>query len=201
MGAIPVSFEIEAESLDQAVSGYAAAAKQAVERTVRLTQKYRIDGRDLDLRLRWVDFTEADAERVRAAATYLRPRVPEIVRAFYDHSFGFPPFVEKLDYAGSNRSRLEQAQQGYLLGLLDAHVDDTCGHGSGGAADELSDGRDLAPIFIATGKVEEELCCVGDAESGEVAQKGRSPGKGKALQRQPDRISAHSKLTSTRSIG
>ena len=41
MGAIPVTFEIDAASLDQAVTRYAAAAKQAVERTVREIQDLR----------------------------------------------------------------------------------------------------------------------------------------------------------------
>ncbi len=41
MGAIPVTFEIDATSLNGAVTGYAAAAKQAVERTVKEIQELR----------------------------------------------------------------------------------------------------------------------------------------------------------------
>lgn len=41
MGPLPVSFEIEADSLDAAVAGYAEAAKAAVERTVRELQELR----------------------------------------------------------------------------------------------------------------------------------------------------------------
>ncbi len=41
MGALPLSFEIDAESLQEAVSNYAAAAKDAVERTVRDIQELR----------------------------------------------------------------------------------------------------------------------------------------------------------------
>ena len=41
MGALPVTFEIEAASLEDAVSKYAAAAKQAVERTVKELQELR----------------------------------------------------------------------------------------------------------------------------------------------------------------
>ncbi len=41
MGPLPISFEIEATSLDQAVQGYAAAAKVAVERTVKELQDLR----------------------------------------------------------------------------------------------------------------------------------------------------------------
>jgi hypothetical protein len=41
MGALPLSFEIDARSLPEAVSGYAAAAKDAVERAVRELEDLR----------------------------------------------------------------------------------------------------------------------------------------------------------------
>jgi hypothetical protein len=41
MGALPLSFEIDADSLTEAVSNYAAAAKDAVERTVKDIQELR----------------------------------------------------------------------------------------------------------------------------------------------------------------
>lgn len=41
MGAIPVTFEIDAATLDAAVAQYPAAAKQAVERTVKEIQEMR----------------------------------------------------------------------------------------------------------------------------------------------------------------
>jgi regulator of protease activity HflC (stomatin/prohibitin superfamily) len=41
MGPLPVTFEIEAASLDAAVTGYAKAAKVAVERTVNELQELR----------------------------------------------------------------------------------------------------------------------------------------------------------------
>ena len=41
MGPLPINFEIEAKSLAEAVEGYAAAAKVAVERTVRELQDMR----------------------------------------------------------------------------------------------------------------------------------------------------------------
>jgi hypothetical protein len=41
MGPLPVSFEIEAKNLADAVTGYAEAAKEAVERTVRELQEMR----------------------------------------------------------------------------------------------------------------------------------------------------------------
>lgn len=41
MGAIPVTFEIEAAGLDEAIKNYEAAAKEGVERTVKEIQEYR----------------------------------------------------------------------------------------------------------------------------------------------------------------
>jgi len=41
MGPLPINFEIEAKSLAGAVNGYAAAAKVAIERTVRELQEMR----------------------------------------------------------------------------------------------------------------------------------------------------------------
>ena len=41
MGAIPVTFEIEAATLAEAVKNYAAAAKEGVERTVKEIQELR----------------------------------------------------------------------------------------------------------------------------------------------------------------
>jgi hypothetical protein len=41
MGAIPVTFEIDATTLDDAVKKYEAAAKEGVERTVKEIQEYR----------------------------------------------------------------------------------------------------------------------------------------------------------------
>jgi hypothetical protein len=41
VGALPLSFEIEARNLSEAVAGYAAAAKEAVEQAVRELQDLR----------------------------------------------------------------------------------------------------------------------------------------------------------------
>jgi hypothetical protein len=41
MGALPVSFEIDAPALDSAIAKYGAAAKDAVERTVKELQELR----------------------------------------------------------------------------------------------------------------------------------------------------------------
>lgn len=41
MGPVPISFDIEAKSLDQAVAGFAKAASAAIERTVQQIQEMR----------------------------------------------------------------------------------------------------------------------------------------------------------------
>jgi len=41
MGALPLSFEIDAKSLDQAVANYAPAAKEAIEKAVREIEEVR----------------------------------------------------------------------------------------------------------------------------------------------------------------
>jgi hypothetical protein len=41
MGPVPINFEIEATTLDQAVAGFGSAAAQAIERTVQQIQEMR----------------------------------------------------------------------------------------------------------------------------------------------------------------
>jgi hypothetical protein len=41
MGPVPISFEIDSQSLDQAVAGFATAAAAAIERTVQQIQEMR----------------------------------------------------------------------------------------------------------------------------------------------------------------
>ena len=41
MGPVPINFEIEGETLDQAVEGFSAAANAAIERTVQQIQEMR----------------------------------------------------------------------------------------------------------------------------------------------------------------
>lgn len=41
MGALPLSFELEAKNLEEAVSKFSAGAKEAFERTVRELEEYR----------------------------------------------------------------------------------------------------------------------------------------------------------------
>ncbi|PKN80157.1 MAG: hypothetical protein CVU47_09535 [Chloroflexi bacterium HGW-Chloroflexi-9] len=83
-----------------------------------------IDSADRELRLRWVQLTSEDAERIRRAAPMVRPMGREIVKAFYDHSFQFSAFTAKVGESASNRERLESAQYDYLMSLLDASFDD-----------------------------------------------------------------------------
>lgn len=83
-----------------------------------------IDSADRELRLRWVQLTSEDAERIRRAAPLVRPMGREIVKAFYDHSFQFSAFTAKVGESASNRERLESAQYDYLMSLLDASFDD-----------------------------------------------------------------------------
>ncbi|MGE3961714.1 MAG: methyl-accepting chemotaxis protein [Dehalococcoidia bacterium] len=82
-----------------------------------------IDNADRDVRLKWVQLTPQDAERIRRAAEFLRPQSKEIVKRFYDHSFQFPQFTAKLGFANSNRDRLEGAQHDYFLKVLDPTFD------------------------------------------------------------------------------
>jgi len=95
-----------------------------VAATTTLAEHLSIDRNDLDLRLRWVQFGDREAELVRAAAVYLRPAAAEIAREFYDHSFRFPEFTRKVEESGSTRARLEKAQEGYFLTLLDGTPDE-----------------------------------------------------------------------------
>ena len=82
-----------------------------------------IDAADINLRLRWAQLTEDDLALVRAAGEYLRPEADAIAARFYDHSFQFPEFVEKVTESKSNRETLEGAQAGYFVTLLDGRID------------------------------------------------------------------------------
>jgi methyl-accepting chemotaxis protein len=67
--------------------------------------------------------TERDSQLIRDAAVYLRPRAEEIVTKFYDHSFAFPQFVDKIRESKSSRPVLEGAQKAYFLKLLEGRFD------------------------------------------------------------------------------
>ena len=82
-----------------------------------------IDAADITLRLRWAQLTEEDLALVREAAEYLRPEAAALVTRFYDHSFQFPEFVEKVTESGSDRETLEGAQTNYFTTLLDGRID------------------------------------------------------------------------------
>ena len=82
-----------------------------------------IDVADIALRLRWAQLTEDDLALVRAAGEYLRPEAEALATRFYDHSFQFPEFVAKVTESKSNRERLEGAQAGYFVKLLEGRID------------------------------------------------------------------------------
>ena len=82
-----------------------------------------IDNADRDVRLKWVQISSDDAARIRRAAEIIRPQARDIVKRFYDHSFQFPQFTQKVGFADSSRERLEGAQYQYLLTLLDPAFD------------------------------------------------------------------------------
>ena len=90
----------------------------------KLTERLSIDRSDQALRLAWGNFTEKDSELIRAAAQYLAPQAEEIVREFYDHSFKFKNFTDKVTESKSNRQRLEAAQKQYFLLLLTGRFDE-----------------------------------------------------------------------------
>jgi len=89
-----------------------------------LTQRLHVTPGDQAVRLRWIRMTDEEAMLIRAAGVYLRPEADDIVKRFYDHSFAFPEFLAKISESGSNRARLEAAQKGYLLKLLDGKFDE-----------------------------------------------------------------------------
>jgi hypothetical protein len=92
-------------------------------RTQSLTKKYRIDAADQRTRLEWVRIADADLALIQKAGTVLDPEADAIAREFYDHSFKFPAFVEKIEASGTNRRALEGAQAGYLRDIISGRVD------------------------------------------------------------------------------
>jgi methyl-accepting chemotaxis protein len=92
-------------------------------RTQSLTKKYKIDGADQRTRLEWVRISDTDLALIQKAATVLDPEADAIAREFYDHSFKFPAFVEKIEASGTNRRALEGAQAGYLRDIISGRVD------------------------------------------------------------------------------
>ncbi|MCC7364737.1 MAG: globin-coupled sensor protein [Dehalococcoidia bacterium] len=88
-----------------------------------LSERLLVTGPEQQLRLRWMNFSDEDARRIRAAAVYLRPMADDIVRTFYDHTFAFPEMREKVASAGSTRERMEKSQKRYFLEVLEAKFD------------------------------------------------------------------------------
>ncbi len=92
--------------------------------TATLTEALALTPADRALRLRWLQLSDRDAALIREAALFLRPLADDIVRRFYDHSFSFGEFVQKVHESNSSRARLEAAQKGYFLKLLEARFDE-----------------------------------------------------------------------------
>jgi methyl-accepting chemotaxis protein len=91
--------------------------------TQALTERLGIDAADQQLRLRWMKITDQDAALVREAGAFLRSQADDIVSKFYDHSFAFPAFVEKVREVNSSRNVLEGAQKAYFLKMLEGVID------------------------------------------------------------------------------
>ena len=89
-----------------------------------LTKRLAVTAADQAIRLRWLRLAEQDAALIRAAAPFLAPQADAIVKEFYDHSFAFPEFKAKVAESNSSRLRLEAAQKGYFLKLLEAKFDE-----------------------------------------------------------------------------
>ncbi len=87
-----------------------------------LTERLGIDAADQQLRLRWMKISDQDTALVREAGSFLRAQADDIVSKFYDHSFSFPVFVDKVREVNSARNILEGAQKAYFLKLLDGVV-------------------------------------------------------------------------------
>ncbi len=85
---------------------------------INLTEALGITAADHDLRQKWGRFSEQDGEYVRESASYLKEHAEKIAKEFYDHSFQFPEFQQKIAEAGSSRGVLEGAQKGYFEGML-----------------------------------------------------------------------------------
>jgi len=88
-----------------------------------LTEKYGVTAADQQVRLSWLQIDNDDLERIRNAAEFLRGETGEIVKEFYDHSFKFPQFNEKITESVSNRQTLEDGQEQYFCTLLAGRVD------------------------------------------------------------------------------
>ena len=88
-----------------------------------LSERLAIDSSDQDLRLKWMKITDRDSALIKESALFLRPKAEEIVRKFYDHSFQFGKFTDKIRESKSSRQVLEGAQKAYFLKILDGKFD------------------------------------------------------------------------------
>lgn len=89
-----------------------------------LTARLHVTAEDQRLRLQWLRLDDREATLIRDAAPFLRPEVDAIVKKFYDHSFQFRTFTNKLEDSGSTRARVEAAQKAYFLRLIEGRFDE-----------------------------------------------------------------------------
>ncbi len=73
------------------------------QNSTSLAERLDVDQADQALRKRWINLTDEDLARIRAAAEYLRPKADEIVKKFYDHPFSFQEFQDKVTEVGIPR--------------------------------------------------------------------------------------------------
>jgi methyl-accepting chemotaxis protein len=95
-----------------------------------LTDLYRINAKNLDLRKQLLRFTDADVAVLRSLAPWAKRVAPTIAREFYDHQFAHPGtrafFEAHARKTGlpieSLRKHLESAQAGYFQQIFDEAV-------------------------------------------------------------------------------
>ena len=86
--------------------------------------RHAISATELQHRLAYLGFTDADAALLRSLRPWAERIGPRFVRAFYDRQFREPEFVRIVTAAHSSRERLEVAQQRYLMSLFDGMPDE-----------------------------------------------------------------------------
>ncbi len=86
----------------------------------KLTARLKVDQHDQALRLKWIGISAEDIQLIREAGARVRSEAGRIISDFYEHCATFAEWREKIEGAGSNRSRLEPAWTAYLVDIFDA---------------------------------------------------------------------------------
>lgn len=95
----------------------------AAERSQSLSEQLGITPGDLEARKAWNGFTDEHVSILNELRDIANENANEISRKFYDHSFSFPAFVQKVQEAGSSRAALEPAQAQYFKDLFNGSYD------------------------------------------------------------------------------